>query len=297
MTNNQPDYQSNYQSENRLSDNLRLEYLSEMQVTSWALRAPFKSADIYHDDFEAIVSINALDEHSKREIRNSKPLEALSNMSVDVKVPEDNESVTVNAHASTVDNTTQTSSQFESNQFLNLVNWDSAIVSENTREQNGLHDSGELINQEILNKNLLIVCRHQIDQPANSFANKQSPSHFMQDYLKMLIDFGLQNNLRINIQLAHLTQAGLGESSMKIESYFEKKQPDFTLVLGDETVTNLIDKESDVKGIRCRLNKMFFGANAIASYHPFDLISNPRLKSLAYEDVKFLINTLCQNNQ
>lgn len=116
----------------------------------------------------------------------------------------------------------------------------------------------------------------------------------MQDYLKTLVEFGLQINLRINIQLAHLATAGLGESSITIESYFEKQQPDCSLVLGDETVENLIDKSSDVKSIRCRLNKFSFNANAeaIASYHPFDLISNPRLKSLAYEDIQFLVSHL-----
>lgn len=270
MTNNQACFTGS-----GMTEKLRLEYLSEMQITSWELREPFKLPDLACD---VVIDSNS-DELNAQAEANDKVFELPKEKMADL--------------TSKPEPSKPAPSKVEKNQYLNLVKWSSAKYTQIIPEQTGSHD-----NSRMFEKNILIICRHKIDQPANSFASKRGPSNFMQDYLKTLVEFGLQNNLRINIQLAHLAEAGLGESSITIKSYFEKQPPDFSLVLGDETVENLIDKSSDVKSIRCRLNRLSFttNANAIASYHPFDLISNPRLKSLAYEDIQFLINHLCHED-
>ena len=304
MTNTQAGY-----SEHVMMEKLRLEYLSEMQITSWELREPFKLPDLSCEDVTDIkldelnTQAEANDkvfELSKEKITDSsskgvKQVSSTDKIKEIVKVnnsadkdkalkPVESEPVSLKPEPLNL-----ASSKTEKKQYLNLVKWSSAKYTQIATEQTGSHD-----NNTMIEKNILIICRHKIDQPANSFASKRGPSYFMIDYLKTLVEFGLQNNLRINIQLAHLAEAGLGESSITIKSYFEKQPPDFSLVLGDETVENLIDKSSEVKSLRCRLNKLSFIANAeaVASYHPFDLISNPRLKSLAFEDIQFLISYL-----
>ncbi len=299
MSNNQ----QSYSSQNMMSEALRLEYLSEMQISSWVLREPFQSSELFAEvDDISTTKVNTCTEFNKLDTRakitcGEMPdirLEAGAKLENKKQISEKEvveeidklvvETGTLNPKAPTLDVVKNTS-----NQFLNLVSWNCVAYTERAIAQNGMNNSGDIIDKDIL-----IVCRHKINQPANSFANKRGPSHFMQDYLKILVEFGLQNKLRLNIQLAHLAEAGLGESSIKIESFIKENQPDLTYVLGDETVKNLINKSSDVKDVRCRLNKFLLNANAIVSYHPFDLISNPRLKSLAYEDIQFVINNLLQ---
>jgi len=309
MTNNQASV-----SENTMPEKLRLEYLAEMQITSWELREPFKlpelacegvtdsNPDVLNAQAEAndkvfelpkekIIDSTSKDVKQVSSVEKIKEIVNVNNSAVNDKAlkHEEPKSVSLKSELSKPEPLKPVFSKTEKKQYLNLVKWSSAKYMQMVPQQTGSND-----NNSMIEKNILIICRHKIDQPANSFASKRGPSNFMQDYLKTLVEFGLQNNLRISIQLAHLATAGLGESSITIESYFEKQQPDCSLVLGDETVENLIDKSSDVKNIRCRLNKFSFNANAeaIASYHPFDLISNPRLKSLAYEDIQFLISHL-----
>jgi len=309
MTNNQASI-----SKNTMPEKLRLEYLSEMQITSWELREPFKLPELACEDVtdnnpnvlnsqaeandkafelpkEKIIDSTSKDVKQVSSVDKIK--EIVNNSAVNDKAlkHEEPKSVSLKSVSLKPVSLKPVFSKTEKKQYLNLVKWSSAKYTQIVPEQTGSND-----NNSMIEKNILIICRHKIDQPANSFASKRGPSNFMQDYLKALVEFGLQNNLRISIQLAHLATAGLGESSITIESYFEKQQPDCSLVLGDETVENLIDKSSDVKSIRCRINKLSFNSNAdaIASYHPFDLISNPRLKSLAYEDIQFLINHLSQ---
>ena len=307
MTNNQASI-----SKNTMPEKLRLEYLSEMQITSWELREPFKLPELACEDVtdnnpnvlnsqaeandkafelpkEKIIDSTSKDVKQVSSVDKIK--EIVNNSAVNDKAlkHEEPKSVSLKSVSLKPVSLKPVFSKTEKKQYLNLVKWSSAKYMQMVPQQTGSND-----NNSMIEKNVLIICRHKIDQPANSFASKRGPSNFMQDYLKALVEFGLQNNLRISIQLAHLATAGLGESSITIESYFEKQQPDCSLVLGDETVENLIDKSSDVKSIRCRLNKFSFNANAeaIASYHPFDLISNPRLKSLAYEDIQFLVSHL-----
>ena len=56
-----------------------------------------------------------------------------------------------------------TSQEVSTSHYLKMVNWTSTVLSEENASS------------------LLIICRHQVDQPANSFARSNSPSQFMMD--------------------------------------------------------------------------------------------------------------------
>ncbi len=166
-----------------------------------------------------------------------------------------------------------------SSQYLKLVSWTNQTI----KEENS--------------KSILIICRHQIDQPANSFARANSPSQFMLDYINALIGLLPELSFELKIQLAHLSEAGLGKDSSPMDEVLGDCRPDMVLLLGDETVAHLLNKQADVANLRGRLVELEQNYQALVSYHPFSMIENPALKSLALEDLSNLINYLLHNNR
>ena len=163
--------------------------------------------------------------------------------------------------------------------YLKMVGW----TNQNIRQENC--------------KKLLIICRHQIDQPANSFARQNSPSQFMLDYINALLGLVQGPSFELKIQLAHLSEAGLSNDSIPMEDVLGDCQPDLILLLGDETAAHLLDKQTNVASLRGRLVDLKKNHKALVSYHPFSMIKNPGLKSLALDDLSNLANYLLQNNQ
>jgi len=161
-----------------------------------------------------------------------------------------------------------------SSAFLKLVNWTSHNIETES------------------SKTLLIVCRHQIDQPANSFASANSPSRFMLDYIQGFQSILEKSSSGINIRLAHLSEAGLGKSSVPMGKVLENTQPDIVLILGDETVVHLFGEDANVANKRGQLVELENDFEAFVSYHPFSLIENSSLKSLAFDDLINLANYL-----
>jgi len=162
------------------------------------------------------------------------------------------------------------------NQYLKLVNW----TNQNLKEQGA--------------KQLLIICRHQVDQPANSFARSNAPSQFMSDYIQALNSFVSSQPFEIKIQLAHLSEAGLGKDSLPMEQVVQEIKPDVALILGDETIAQLSGNSDNVASLRGRLVELGSLPKAIVSYHPFSLIENPALKALALADLNNLAEYFCQ---
>ena len=154
-----------------------------------------------------------------------------------------------------------------SSAFLKLVVWG----NQNLKQENA--------------KTLLIICRHQIDQPANSFATPTAPSQFMLDYINALQSFIDGKFLGINIRLAHLSEAGLGKEAVPMNNVLQNIQPDAALLLGDETVTHLFGSQVSIASLRGQLVDLEPSYKAFVSYHPFSLIENPSLKSLALDDL------------
>jgi len=160
-----------------------------------------------------------------------------------------------------------------SKHYLKLVNWQNQVV------------------QEEGCKKLLIICRHQIDQPASSFATS-SPSQFMLDYINSLLSFFEAKDCEIKLQLAHLASVDLNDDSLELSNHVNNIKPDAVFVLGGEALKQLLGKEIEVSQYRGQVIDFNNKQKLIASYHPYSLITNPSLKPLALEDLKELTNYL-----
>lgn len=143
-------------------------------------------------------------------------------------------------------------------------------------------------------KKLLILCRHQVDQPANSFARSNEPSQFMQDYINSLLALVEEQPFGVQVQLAHLTQAGLGSKNLSLKSFLENAKIDLVLVLGDETIKQLSHSQIETAKLRSRFISLG-NQKAIVSYHPFSMIKNSSLKPLAMEDINLIAHYLSSN--
>jgi len=156
------------------------------------------------------------------------------------------------------------------NQFLKLVNWShqSTISSQSKR--------------------LLVICRHKVDEPANSFARATAPSQFMLDYIKSLIELTRSKGTEIEVQLAHLSQIGFADGSLPFAEGLNQSKPDLVLILGDETITQFVPDTTNVSELRGKQIALSEQLSACVSYHPFTLIQDPSLKRLAFEDLRQL---------
>jgi len=155
-------------------------------------------------------------------------------------------------------------------QFLKLVNWSNQLTISNQ------------------SKRLLIICRHKVDEPANSFARATAPSQFMQDYIKSLVEIMRSRGVEIDVKLAHLSQIGLSDDSQLFTEGLKKSKPDCVLILGDETINQFVPNTPSVAELRGKQIKLNEQLSAFVSYHPFTLIQDPSLKRLAFEDLRQL---------
>ncbi|TQV71457.1 hypothetical protein FLL45_20085 [Aliikangiella marina] len=137
------------------------------------------------------------------------------------------------------------------------------------------------------NDSLLIICRHQVDQPAQSFARPSSPSQFMMDYIAALQSLRDEDDPCF-VRLGHLSQAGLGKDCVSFDTVLTDINPKVTLILGEETVAELFDSQTKVADVRGKKLSLPDGRPCIVSYHPYSLIKNPQLKPLALEDLKLV---------
>lgn len=144
---------------------------------------------------------------------------------------------------------------------------------------------------------LLIICRHDTEQPAQSFAKPNYPSQFMLDYIQALQSFLLGSKLKIQVRLGHLSEAGLGHDCDLLQRIVSELQPGLVLILGDETVKKLFKVDDEVASKRGKVQTLDISDRCIVSYHPFTLINNPHLKSLAMEDLKLVANMLLANKE
>ena len=169
----------------------------------------------------------------------------------------------------------QTAPSNKTSHYLKLVNWK---VGDNS------------------GPNLLVVCRHQTDQPAQSFARTHGPSQFMQDYIKTLTNFCTNKGIDLQVRLGHLSEAGLGSDCEAIEEVVQNLQPVGLLLLGDETVKALIPPAKDIAELRGCLHIPDGLVESLVSYHPYTLIKNPSLKKLAMDDLKALAQFIVGKN-
>lgn len=155
-----------------------------------------------------------------------------------------------------------------SSQYLKMVNW----------KQDSSAD-----------KKLLIICRHQKDQPAQSFATANSPSQFMRDYLQAINEqLARTNQLSVQTDLGHLAQAGLSDDSQPMGNLIRQIEPDLILLLGDEGIKPLLNLDSNVADVRGKFHTLQ-DKHLLVSYHPYSLIQDPQLKKLALQDLVLVV--------
>lgn len=267
-----------------LSEQTRQAYLSAMKVEQWIPISDIHSIEkAAENQTESVVLI---ENHTSEASVDDKPNSSVEALSLsEEKAASRNELEAMGSHEASVDaeeaplaikssgqgaekkDISNLTSDNKSNHFLKQVNWSNRVLSEETA------------------KSLMIVCRHQVDQPANSFARTNSPSQFMMDYINALNYFCANENFELKIQLAHLSAAGLSEESVPLSQAVEKTNPKMMLLLGDETVSHLLGASMDVASCRGQVQTLVGGTHALVSYHPFSLIKNPSLKRLAFEDI------------
>lgn len=148
--------------------------------------------------------------------------------------------------------------------YLNMINW-----------QKGMEGGSKV----------LLICRHDKDQPAQSFARKNSPSEFMQDLIRAFEAILSTMNKETSFHLAHYTEAGLGENCQPMGQQLNSLKPDLIILLGEESVKQAFGDSVDVARLRGKKQLLGDQFNSIVTYHPFELINNPALKKLAMQDL------------
>lgn len=255
-----------------MDEDLRFAYLQAMDVACWVPKdlnpveeQPSSQTSIKQLAVKPVSLVNF--ESNQQQVDSRASVNAIEIENKEQQVKQEN--TESREQIEKQDNNTRDSQTicFDSNQFLKLVKW-----SNQTLKEEGA-------------KRLLIICRHQIDQPANSFARSNSPSQFMLDYINTFTTLLDSQSFELQVQMAHLSEAGLGTDSVNMNDVLQQSSPDLILVLGDETVNQLSGTRTQVASHRGRLISLGEQYHCLVSYHPYSLIENPSLKSLAFEDL------------
>jgi len=244
---------------NGLDDELRFDYLQAMGINCWepksnlelGLQSEIKKTKLQKTEENHLGVIPHEDSAKVNSIQKETKVPIFNKQTVEIK-PKENPEQVKNIHTKA---------------YLKLVAWE----NQNLKKESA--------------KNLLIICRHQIDQPANSFATQNSPSQFMLDYINALEFFVQKYSFGLNIKMAHLSEAGLGKDAVPMDNVLENLQPDIILLLGDETTSHLFGKQVEVASLRGQFVDLNPKYKAVVSYHPYSLIKNSSLKSLALDDL------------
>lgn len=160
MTNNQTGY-----NELMMTEKLRLEYLSEMQITSWELREPFKlpelacedvtdnNPDVLNAQAEANDKVfelpkEKITDSTSKDIKQVSSVDKIKEI-VNVNNSADNDKVLKpvesNPVASKPEPLKPASSKTEKKQYLNLVKWSSAKYMQMVPQQTGSNDNNSMI--------------------------------------------------------------------------------------------------------------------------------------------------------
>lgn len=250
-----------------LSEAQRLAYLQAMAVPLWV---PRDSVDLEQTDVEPVIA-----EQADVQV---KPVEPVLPSSQPESVRQEPKQVDVVSSESASDSIAENhidSADRQKNQsfagYLKVVAWRSNPAAE---------------------RKMLVICRHHKDQPAQSFARANSPSLFMADYLRSLDTYLADAGIDLQVQLAHLAEAGIAADSLPMTQKLVEFEPEIILLLGEEGVSHLFGADAQLAELRGQI-KQVNNIQTVVSYHPYSLIKNPALKKLALEDLKLLVNILC----
>lgn len=271
-----------------LTETERFAYLQAMEVPLWIPR------DLAGENTEQSANENGVSENAPQvetstgvnltaqtSLNNSQSFETKQqnqeperDSSIDTLQQTNNDKSDIEVTSKSDDADSKETSPNKLSHFVKMVPWQSGTPS---------------------NDSLLIVCRHQVDQPAQSFARPSSPSQFMTDFIMALQSLRKEDD-PCYVQIGHLSQAGLGKDCVPLGEVLANSKPKVTLVLGEETVTELFAQGANVADLRGKVMELVNGQACIVSYHPFTLIKNPQLKSLALEDLK-MVKALLEQSQ
>lgn len=279
---------------NELSEALRYEYLQAMGITQWVPRTEEVDSEEAYADQVTAKSSEAVVDHSETDL---KPASAEGDMSTAVEsiISEANQkenkpkAETRNDASLPVSSESQVSSMNNTDQ--NFAGTEQSVAEKTSAVKHFLKvvSWGETHDGE---QTVMIICRHQKDQPAQSFARANSPSQFMLDYIQAFKEILGDSYASPRMHLSHLSQAGLGQDCQQMEEVMAQVTPNCVLLLGDETVAELLGPEANVVNQRGQRLFLSEATPALVSYHPFSLIENPQLKPLALEDLKLLGSVL-----
>ncbi len=268
-----------------LAEDERLAYLQAMDIPVWVLREEPLNEDLVDEECTPEQSIESEQQAASSQNPNSEP--ELTQQITEEPLVEETNQVEIPALEPS-----EQEISYVANCFLKMVNWQSKSNAD---------------------KSLLIICRHQIDQPAQSFARPNGPSQFMSDYIQAINELIIHENFEIQVQLAHLTEAGLGNDNQPLQKTLNEINPDLILLLGEESIKLLFNSQQDVAQLRGKLKNIGLlkknndqqieklseiesdqqvNPKILVSYHPYTLIENPPLKKLALEDLSLLIKVL-----
>lgn len=247
-----------------LTESKRFAYLQAMEVPLWQNRNELRAIECDNQEKKNNQQEKSIE---KKNQTIEKTVEKVVSEKLNTVEREKIEKTSVKKETSKNPTTEKNS------RFLKMVSWHSGIQSSSS---------------------ILIICRHDSEQPANSFAKPHAPSQFMTDYINALVEFLGENNKDCYIRLGHLSQAGLGKDCQSLSQTIEELTPKVVLMLGEETIKELSEPQNDIASLRGKIFSVDEHKHCIASYHPFTLINNPHLKSLAMEDLKMLAKFLIQ---
>jgi len=240
-----------------------LQYLEAMQVPVWVERS----------NLPAFMGCIEQSGESMAEAPSTKPVHSqvaepeITGEEKSQPVPE-----RVPTDATTEDNLTgETTSPW----YFKLVNW------RQLKEDNA---QGKPVK-------LIVVCRSSTEQPSASFAGKSGPGWFMSDYLKAL-QACMQPQIHLDIQLAHLSATTINDDRVSVDAHLKTQQPDFIWVMADQAAAQLFSG-AEIAQLRQQVLS-FVGSDVpcMLSYHPYTLISEPKLKRLVMQDFATLKQNL-----
>lgn len=266
-----------------LSEGERLAYLQAMEIPLWI---PRELTDAEHDYQQqlALLELRRQDEVDSPELSSITP-DSSSADQIDSNGFVQSAELTVDEKNPL--NSPQTIQPEKNRQLNNISLPESAKVTADTEQIHYLK-MVNWSNEAASNAPLLIICRHQVDQPAQSFAKANAPSQFMRDYLQALTEFAAQSSLAIPLRLAHLAQVGLSAECKPLQDILTTIKPKLVLVLGDEAVKALFSESLQIAALRGQLISLSDEVKCLVSYHPFTLIQNPQLKKLALDDLRLI---------
>ncbi|NVK87470.1 MAG: hypothetical protein HWE13_05060 [Gammaproteobacteria bacterium] len=142
---------------------------------------------------------------------------------------------------------------------------------------------------------LLIVCRHQAGQPAESFWLRGQPSKTLRNLVNGLsycCEQAVSPKWLNRVNFAQLAATALSEQTQDTATVLAKVKPRAILVLGAHTANLLTDQENEMSQWQLKNWQTPEGIPFVVTYHPYEIFQSPLLKRQVYQDLQRLSHLL-----